>query len=231
MCQPASFVLTATDVFWSGTNDSHEEIIKEHQLDDTTSPPSILRVEILPPDMDMSKPLREWGWKIDQDIMPTWHNPIQDEHRCRMELEKWFARNVLASGEHETSGTARFICGSATIEEVSGSATIKHVYDSATIKAVSGSATIKEVSGSATIKAVYDSATIKAVSGSATINVVSGSATINVVYGSATIKEVSGSATIIRYGGTVTLRPGSLAVCVDRSVAGKVSAVLAATEE
>ena len=203
MCEPASFVLTATDVFWSGTNDSHEEIIKEHQLDDTTSPPSILRVEILPPDMDMSKPLREWGWKIDQDIMPTWHNPIQDEHRCRVELEKWFARNVLASGEHATSGTARFICGSATIKEV---------YGSATIEQVSGSATIKEVYDSATIKEVYDSATI------------------GVVYGSATIGVVSGSATIIRCGGTVTLRPGSLAVCVDRSVSGKVSVVVAEHE-
>ena len=51
MCKPASFVLTKTKVFWSENSDSHDDIIREHKLNESgTRGINILRVEIAPDD-------------------------------------------------------------------------------------------------------------------------------------------------------------------------------------
>jgi hypothetical protein len=102
MCKPASFVLTKDRVFWSIWSDSHEEIIREHSLvESTAGRVNILRVEVTPPNCDFKAPLEKWAYRVDQDLRPKWHDKEDDEKRAREELKKWFETRVILSGSRE----------------------------------------------------------------------------------------------------------------------------------
>ena len=116
MCQPASFVVTKDRVFWSLRTDSHSEIVTEYELHEHGSHgPKIVNVEITPPDGDFTRPLTEWVYKVDQDILPDWHDNADTESRSRDALDEWAAKRLLLSGHHVVEGGKRvFICDSAS---------------------------------------------------------------------------------------------------------------------
>ena len=90
MCNPASFVLTKDKVFWSKTTNSHEDIIREHSLcADGSRGPNIMRVEISPYNGDYARPVKEWIYHTDQDILPPWVDADSDEKRTRIALKFW----------------------------------------------------------------------------------------------------------------------------------------------
>jgi len=228
MCNPASFVLTKDNVFWSKNTDHHNEIMEENNLRDTfAGKPQILKVEITPNDGDLFSDINKWVFRFDQDILPDWANKEKDEKRTRGALQGWCERKLISGVTQELTEGEFYVSGSAQIKRVSGSAQINYVYGSAQIKRVYGSAQINEVSGSAQINEVSGSAQSKRVYGSAQINYVYGSAQINEVSGSAQINEVSGSAQINAAGSAtitkrgrgnsrVTLGAGSHAALLDR---------------
>ena len=89
MCQAASFILTENEVYFSGKNDSHEDIIKEKKLvADGVNGPNILRVELIP--VESLLDLSAWKFSIDQDTRPTWFNAEKDEARTRIALVGWW---------------------------------------------------------------------------------------------------------------------------------------------
>jgi len=90
MCKFASFVLTKDGVFWSDKSDSHEEIIKEHNLHaDGIRGPNILRVEIVPgAKIKKFTTYKDWEYRIDQDQMPAWFDAPKDEKRARQALRE-----------------------------------------------------------------------------------------------------------------------------------------------
>jgi hypothetical protein len=150
MCKPASFVVTRGKAYWSRASDSHEDIIKEFALGDLDSDfrnIGIVRVEVVPPDNDMLKPLSEWVFKTDQDLIPDWYDPTFAEQLAREALTAWAAAKLFKSGGHESAGQC-YACGNATV----------NAYDNATVKAW----------GNATVEA-WDNATVNAY-GNATVN-------------------------------------------------------------
>ena len=105
MCDFASFVLTKDKVFWSDSN-SHTDIIEEFGLhEDGANGPNILKVEIFP--TTKIKYLRDydnWGFKIDQDIMPEWYNKDLDKSRTRKALKIRFAKDFKVPGYLDLRG-------------------------------------------------------------------------------------------------------------------------------
>ena len=95
MCKPASMVLTKTDVYWSKKTDSHIKIIQEFKLHpDGVRGPNIVGVEISPKDGDLSRPLKEWKFTVDQasvDYLPDWWDAQDGERRTRLALKDWAA--------------------------------------------------------------------------------------------------------------------------------------------
>ena len=93
MCRPASFVVTKSKVYWSKLTDSHEEIINEFNLNKLDSDPirgaNLVRVEISPRYGDLSRPLAEWSYKLDQPDRPEWYEATDTEARCRVALALW----------------------------------------------------------------------------------------------------------------------------------------------
>ena len=92
MCKFASFVLTKDREFWSETTDSHTDIISEHGLNEMgASGVNIVRVEISPTNKIKKWPsLKEWAYKVDQDMLPDWHDPATTEKRTRVALQRRF---------------------------------------------------------------------------------------------------------------------------------------------
>ena len=188
MCEPASLIITKEKVFFSLLSDSHEDIIRENSLHEGNAiSTNILRIEILPPDGDMRKPLKEWIFVLDQDMMPEWFNKKEDEKRARSALVEWFNAKVLLEGHRDIKYGHLWVFNSATVRACD-SATVR-ACDSATVTACD-SATVTAY-GSATVTAC-DSATVTAY-GSATVTAY-GSATVT-AYGSATVTAY-GSATV-----------------------------------
>ncbi len=90
MCNFASIVLTKDRELWSDASDSHEEIIRHNNLvADGARGPNILRVEVSPGDWT---DLKTWSYRVDQDILPEWHNPEADEARARAALKRRMAQ-------------------------------------------------------------------------------------------------------------------------------------------
>jgi hypothetical protein len=103
MCKFASFVLTKDREFWSETGDSHTDIISQNNLHEIgASGVNIVRVEISPTNKIRKWPsLNKWAYKVDQDMLPSWHVPATTEARTRAALERRFKegfKTVYASG-------------------------------------------------------------------------------------------------------------------------------------
>ena len=67
MCEPASFVVTKKEVFWSKKTESHHEIISEFKIKEQNvrKEYNLVCVEITPPDGDYTKPLSKWKYRLD----------------------------------------------------------------------------------------------------------------------------------------------------------------------
>jgi len=130
MCNPASFIVTKDRVFWSPNGDSHELIITENELKESNirSEIQFVRVEICPPDGDFRKPLDQWKYHTDQDLLPEWYVESEEEKRVRAVLPDWLKANVVLAEQTVTEirkpmvaiyGTVGSIDG-GTVESIDG---------------------------------------------------------------------------------------------------------------
>jgi hypothetical protein len=225
-------VLTKDAVHWAGASESHEDIIRHAGLRDEALPPDILRVEIVPPNGDMRRPLDEWEYVVDQDVMPAWYVREVDEPRARAALPTWCAACVIAGGDHVSpSPTTRYVVG-GTVQAVSGGV-VRAVYGGV-VRAVSDGGVVQAVSGGGVVRAVYGGGVVRAVSGGGVVRAVSdggvvqavsdgvvravyGGGVVQAVYGGGVVQAVSGGGTVITYarGGVVCIEGSG--VVVDRS--------------
>ena len=98
MCQLKSGIVLKDKVFIPLDYDSHEDMIKELKLDDTTKEPNFVRVEIIPRDGDIfNHNLDNWKLKVDQDCKPEWFNDKFAEAEMKKELKKWFAERFIVN--------------------------------------------------------------------------------------------------------------------------------------
>jgi hypothetical protein len=82
--------MTKDRIYWSKTSDSHEDIISEYKLNaDGLGGPNIARVEVAPPKGNLSLPLKQWVYKLDQTDVPKWYEAKTAERECRAELKAW----------------------------------------------------------------------------------------------------------------------------------------------
>ena len=123
MCHPASIVMTKDRDFWSMKTDSHSEIIAEFKLCESirnksaaTAESCLVKVELTPPTENaFGAPLKQWRFKIDQDIVPKWFDPKKHEARARQALKEWHKARVFTSGVHEVLEGSFFAVGTAHV--------------------------------------------------------------------------------------------------------------------
>ncbi len=103
--------MTKDNVYWSRCTDSHDAIIREHDLRVSFGDLldfQILRAGITPVDGDLSSDPQSWIYHVDQDILPAWSDVEADEKRCRAALKEWIAAAVVKDGAFlELTGSMR----------------------------------------------------------------------------------------------------------------------------
>jgi hypothetical protein len=205
MCTPASFIVIKDPVsqqltaLWSAQSDSHEVILRENNIDDTSDNPQFVRCEVTPPSFDYALPLNEWQYQRDQDILPVWYDAADVEAACRAALPLWAASNVIAADAYlpicdgyvaVCLGRIGKVEGKAKIGIVEGNAEIGRVRDNAKIDVVGDDVKIGVVGDDAKIGVVGDDAKIGVVCDNAEIGIVDGNAEIGRAWGDAKIDRV-----------------------------------------
>jgi len=83
MCQLKSAIVLKDKIFMPLDYDSHEQMISELKLDDSTKSPDFVRVEMVPKDDDIfNHNLDNWELEVDQDFLPEWFNKKLAEKNC-----------------------------------------------------------------------------------------------------------------------------------------------------
>jgi len=101
MCKPASFVIAkGPKAYWLAKSDSHEEIIRSVELYESPQT-NIVRTEIAPPNRDLSLPLDQWVYRVDQPNTPDWYDAESCERECRLALAEWAKAKLAGWKVHE----------------------------------------------------------------------------------------------------------------------------------
>jgi len=133
VCQPASFIVTRERTLFDPDGDKYETILEANGLDDTTSTPDFVRTEMVPPNWDYSRPLKQWDFVVDQDYLPSWWNARWAEKECRKALKKWAKTHILRRGSGVCrEGQTRIALGKSVLTEMTGG--VARAYDRATIQ-------------------------------------------------------------------------------------------------
>ena len=212
MCQPASFVVTKTAVFYGSKSESHEDIIEEHGLEnlDREINLGLVHVEITPPGGNFAAPLEQWQYQVDQDLLPEWYNAADVEDRVRAKLPKWASEKIVLANQIVEKANGHIIAVYGTVQKV---------LDGGTVQEVWGGGTVQEVWGGGTVQKVLDGGTVQKVWGDGTVQKVLDGGTVQKVLGGGTVQEVWGGGTVQSYTESITkgILHGRNAVLIDRS--------------
>jgi len=231
MCYPASFVVTKSSIYWSRYTESHSEIIKEYNIRETDirGRPTLVNIELLPQDGNLSLPLSKWEYHVDQDILPPWYDAERIEKRVRKELPKWKKAKVVGPGKvlfSHTSGQV-FVWGGAVegvhnsgvVELVAGGGVVRWVFQGGRVHTVVDGfvecvdgGTVHNVADKGRVKKIYNG-TIESVCNGGIVEKVS-----SLCFTSSTLeaKPCPGPAGVVKkvHGGTIKEVCGGVVLCV-----------------
>jgi len=220
MCRPASFVVTKDRVYWSKSSDSHEDIIKENDLEESNirSEIQFVRVEICPPGGDFRMPLEKWRYKTDQDLLPEWYVESEEEKRVRAVLPDWLKSNVVLPDQSVAEIRKPMVAIYGTVKSIDGG-TVGYIRGG-TVESIRGG-TVKSIDGGTV--GYIDGGTVESIDGG-TVKYINGG-TVGSIHGGTVgyirgqfPSRVTGNPTIINYGLlTPDILKSSQAVLVDRS--------------
>ena len=178
MCMFKSMLLLKDKVFCPNY-DSHEDMINETGMEHGPMRENFVRVEITPPDDDLTVPIDKWEYKVDQDYLPEWYVEEVDKPRCFDALKAWAVKHILVGqdvpevkqGEFVVlvncntgivKGTVQKVWG-GTVQEVRGGGTVQEVWDGGTVQKVWDGGTVQKVWDGGTVQKVWDGGTVQKV--------------------------------------------------------------------
>ncbi len=153
MCQIKSGIVLKNSVYCPLDTDSHEEMLKELKLNDTTDKPDFVRVEIVPKDGNIfNHTLDNWVLRVDQDFKPDWFSERFALVEMQKELQVWWKERFCLGKMDRIEKGRWFLGGSAQVKNIYGSAQVKNICGSAQVEYIYGSAQVKNICGSAQVE-------------------------------------------------------------------------------
>ena len=220
MCMFKSMLLLKDKVFCPNY-DSHEDMINETGMEHGPMRENFVRVEITPPDDDLTVPIDKWEYKVDQDYLPEWYVEEVDKLRCFDALKAWAVKHILVGqdvpevkqGEFVVlvncntgivKGTVQEVWG-GTVQEVWGGGTVQEVWDGGTVQKVWDGGTVQKVWDGGTVQEVWDGGTVQEVRAGGTVQEVWDGGTVQKVWDGGTVQKVWDGGTVQKVwdGGTV----------------------------
>lgn len=109
MCMFKSGIITKRGVTLAPMyNDSHSNLLKSMGIEDTqeNAMRKFVRAELMPPNGDKTVDIKNWKYKVDQDVIPDWYeqDPKRYEEEMRDAVSDWMK-------EHFTT-----ICGKSCVK-------------------------------------------------------------------------------------------------------------------
>ena len=191
MCRFKSGIIFKTRcVVAPGENDSHSDLLRELNIEDTYTNASrmFVRAELVPENNEWWTDPAEWMFVVDQDVTPDWYDtdPGKYEEEFRQAVKAWWGEHVLvdkkidelSSGYYRLkrckvkkllndvkvyldSSTVGEMWDSSTVEKMWDSSTVKKMCDSSTVEKMLGSSTVEKMLGSSTVEKMCDSSTAR----------------------------------------------------------------------
>ena len=218
MCMFKSMLLLKDKVFCPNY-DSHEDMINETGMEHGPMRENFVRVEITPPDDDLTVPIDKWKYKVDQDYLPEWYVEEVDKPRCFDALKAWAVKHILVGQDVPEVKQGEFVvlvnCNTGivkgtvqkvwdgTVQKVWGG-TVQKVWGG-TVQEVWDGGTVQEVWGGGTVQEVWDGGTVQKVWDGGTVQEVWDGGTVQKVWGGGTVQE--------QFGGIVIYADGRISVC------------------
>ena len=227
MCMFKSMLLLKDKVFCPNY-DSHEDMMNETGMEHGPMRENFVRVEITPPDDDLTVPIDKWEYKVDQDYLPEWYVEEVDKPRCFDALKAWAVKHILVGQDVPEVKQGEFVvlvnCNTGivkgTVQEVWGG-TVQKVLDGGTVQKVWGGTvqkvwgggTVQEVWGG-TVQKVLDGGTVQKVWDGGTVQKVLDGGTVQKVWDGGTVQKVLDGGTVQKQtGGIVIYENGRISVC------------------
>ena len=175
MCMFKSMLLLKDKVFCPNY-DSHEDMINETGMEHGPMRENYVRVEITPPDDELTVPVDKWEYKVDQDYLPEWYIEEVDRPRCFDALKVWAVKHILVGQDVPEVKQSEFVvlvnCSTGivkgTVQEVRGGTvqevrggTVQKVWDGGTVQKVWDGGTVQKVWGGGTVQKVWDGGTVQ----------------------------------------------------------------------
>ena len=211
MCMFKSMLLLKDKVFCPNY-DSHEDMIKETGMEHGPMRENFVRVEITPPDDDLTVPIDKWEYKVDQDYLPEWYVEEVDKPRCFDALKAWAVKHILVGQDVPEVKQGEFVvlvnCNTGIVK-----GTVKEVLDG-TVQAVLAGGTVQKVRDGGTVQAVLAGGTVQEVRDGGTVQEVWAGGTVQEVWDGGTVQEVRAGGTVQKQtGGIVIYADGRISVC------------------
>ena len=107
MCQfKSGIILKSKVVLTPEGNESHSDLLESLGIEDThmNASKTFVRAELIPPNNDKMTDVKDWRYKVDQDIIPDWYE--KDPERYEQEF-----RDAVEEYMNEWRKQFKFICG------------------------------------------------------------------------------------------------------------------------
>ena len=107
MCQFKSGIILKNKVVLTPEgNESHSDLLKNLEIADTylNSSKTFVRAELIPSNNDRMSDVKDWRYKVDQDIVPDWYE--KDPERYELDF-----RDAVEKYMEEWRKKFKFICG------------------------------------------------------------------------------------------------------------------------
>ena len=217
MCRFKSGIIFKTRcVVAPGENDSHSDLLRELNVEDTYTNASrmFVRAELVPENNEWWTDPDGWKYVVDQDVTPDWYDtdPDKYEEEFRQAVKTWWSEHVivdkkideLSSGYYRMKrcevkkllNDVKVYLDSSTVGEMWGSSTVGKMCGSSTVGEMYDSSTVGEMWGSSTVRKMYSSSTVGEMCGNSTVRKMYSSSTVGKMYGGSTVGEMWGGSTV-----------------------------------
>ena len=137
-----------------GENDSHSDLLRELNIEDTYTNASrvFVRAELVPKNSEWWTDPDGWKYVVDQDVTPDWYDtdPGKYEEEFRQAVKAWWGEHVLVDKKIDELSSGYYRLKRCEVKKLLND--VKVYLDSSTVGEMYGSSTVGEMYGSSTAR-------------------------------------------------------------------------------
>ena len=199
MCRfKSGIIFKSRCVVAPGENDSHSDLLREMNIEDTYTNASRLfvRAELVPKNNEWWTDPDGWEFVVDQDVTPDWYDtdPGKYEEEFRQAVKAWWDKHVIVDKKIDELSSGFYRLKRCKVKKLLND--VKVYLDRSTVGEMCGRSTVGEMWGSSTVGKMRDSSTVGKMWDSSTVGEMWGSSTVGEMWGSSTVGEMWGSSTV-----------------------------------